>query len=142
MALETITGGSNKLAGALSPGEAIEGYLVGAVEELNKFGQKQWNLLMRDEKGAEFKVLTGGNLKYFASNLASGMGKAAVNPNFVEASNQAKDCLNYWVVITRDGSYTQKKTNKEIKTFRIQRDTDRPYKQGTDVASRMEQINF
>lgn len=124
MALETVSGQSFKAVGMLQPGEKIEGFLVDVVKEKNKFNSEQWNFVLKNEAGEEFKVTSGGTAKYFASNVAVAMGKEPANPKFLQAVETAKNCLGKWIVMSPDGSYANK-TGQTVKVIKIQVDSDK-----------------
>lgn len=122
MSLETITGGSMKSVSALQPGESFSGFLKGAIKEKNKFDSDQWNLLMEDENGLDFKILTGGTAKYFAQNVAMALGLEPASEAFAAAVDAAKRTIGKWIVITQDGSYVNKR-KQTVKKYKIQMDS-------------------
>lgn len=125
MSLETLSGGSYKSVSTLSDGEKIEGFLKGVVKERNKFDNEQYNLLLTDDTGSEFKVLTGGTAKYFAQNIAVAMGlEKSTGDSFAQAIGAAKRAIGKWIIITPDGTYENKR-KQTVKKFKIQLDSSR-----------------
>ncbi len=122
MARETVSGGSFRMLP--KDGEAaLEGFLKGVVKEVNKFGNDQYNFLLNDRAGNEFKVLSGGTAKYFANNVAMALGLEPVAPEFAVAAEQAKKCIGKWVIISNDGSYVNKR-KQTVNKFKIEVDSD------------------
>lgn len=124
MSLETIGGGNVKFVTTLKEGEVIQGFLMDVVKEKNKFNSEQYNFIMKDESGSEFKVVSGGTAKYFAKNVASALGKEPVDEKFKGAIEDAKRCLGSWVVMSVAGEYTNK-TGQKVKQIKVQLDSSK-----------------
>lgn len=124
MALETVSGQSFKAVGMLKEGETIQGFLVDVVKEKNKFNSEQYNFVLKNEAGEEFKVTSGGTAKYFANNVAIAMGKEKPDPKFAQQVETAKNCIGKWIVMSPDGSYNNK-TGQTVKVIKIQVDSEK-----------------
>ena len=131
MALETVSGGAGKTLSSLSEGQSLGGFLKDVVKEKNKFNNDQWNFVMADEFGNEFKLLSGGSAKYFAQNVAMAMGKEPVNAQFAASVDGAKKCIGHWVVFTLEGSY-QNKTKQTVKNYKVQADLEKKPQTSTE----------
>lgn len=124
MALETLSGGDIKSLSALKPGETLEGFLKGVIKETNKFNGEQYNFLMQNENGSDFKVLSGGTAKYFAANVASAMGLEPVDPKHATAIETAKKSLGKWLVFTIEGEYKNSR-QQTVKKYKVQMDSSK-----------------
>lgn len=122
MARTTVSGGSFRMLP--KEGEApVEGFLKGVIKEQNKFGNDQYNFLLNDKSGNEFKVLSGGTAKYFANNVAMALGLEPMSQEFAAAAEAAKKCINKWIIISNDGSYVNKR-KQTVNKFVVEVDSD------------------
>lgn len=117
------------LLNSLEPGQHKDFYIEGVVKDVNKqYGTDTVNFTGYDpETGNPIKILTGGTAKYDAQNIAAAQGiLQAKDPRHLEDGKEKMKILGYLCRFTRVSSYTQKKGGKEVKTFNIERDTDKP----------------
>lgn len=123
MARETVSGATMRTLPKTHEEAPVEGFLKGVVNELNKFGAHQYNFLMNDRDGREFKVLSSGTAKYFAKNVAMALGLEPVNAAFAGQVEAAKKVLHKWVIFTFDGSYVNK-TKQTVTKYIVETDSD------------------
>jgi hypothetical protein len=126
MAFQTVSGQDGKLLSELKDGESVTAYLKDVVMEKNKkFNSDAFNLIMVDqESGKEFKLLTGGTATYVAKNIAEARGMIPADrnsrPEDAKRDAQMVGCL---VRITRNGGYVNK-TGKQVTKYTFECDPE------------------
>jgi len=130
MALETLSNQDDSfLLNSLEPGQHKDFYVEDVVADMNKqFNTPTVNFTGYDaETGKAVKILTGGTAKYDATNiLAAKTGDKSAKPEHLADGKEKMKMLGYFCRFTRVSSYTQKKGGKEVSTFTIQRDPEKP----------------
>lgn len=108
---EVVRGHDSVLLNSLKPGEHVTIYLKGVVCEKNqKYGTDSFNFIGVDpETGTEKKILTGGEAKYVAMNIAAFQGMIERKPEKQLEEERDANMVGHLVRITRLGEYKNKK---------------------------------